>query len=201
MKVSAGFAAVALMTVAAVGCNKTVVKEPDFASAINSYYEAHPACLWDTPQSFPEQVTTSDKDKTAPFDSLFDQGMLVRTTAEKKVMIVASKQVTNYDLSPKGKQEWKPDPSQPGFGNFCYGSRKVQGIESVSPSPVSDQVGATATVSYRYAFNNPPAWATAQVVQTAFPDLRGNLSGSHVGQATLTNTQSGWIVSNPKGTP
>jgi hypothetical protein len=201
MRSSAGFAAVAFAALAAVGCNKTVMKEPDFASAINSYYEVHPACLWQTTQSFPTQVSTSDKDKTAPFDALFDQGMLVRTTAEKKVMIVASKQVTNYDLSPKGKTEWKSDPNQPGYGNFCYGSRKVQGIESVSPSPVSDAPGATASVSYRYAYSNPPAWATAAVMQTAFPDLRSDLAGSHVAQATLANTSNGWAVSNPTGTP
>ena len=36
-------------------------------------------------------------------DALVDQGMLVRTTAEKKVLIIASKQVNNYDLSDKGR--------------------------------------------------------------------------------------------------
>ena len=75
MKISAGLAAVVFVTLAAVGCNKTALKEPDFASAINTYYAAHPACLWQTTQSFPTQVSTSDKEKTAPFDALFDQGM------------------------------------------------------------------------------------------------------------------------------
>lgn len=194
-------AAMAFVTLAAAGCNKNTMKEPDFASAINTYYSAHPACLWKTPQALPTQVSTGDKDKTAPFDALFDQGLLVRTTAEKKVMIIASKQVTNYDLSPKGKTEWKSDPNQPGYGNFCYGSRKVQGINSVAPSPVSDAVGATAQVSYNYAYSNPPAWATAPVMQTAFPEVRDDLSGNHVGQATLTKTDNGWVVTSPSTTP
>ena len=36
-------------------------------------------------------------------------------------MIIASKQVNNYDLSDAGRSTWTPDPAQPGYGNFCYG--------------------------------------------------------------------------------
>jgi hypothetical protein len=194
-------AALAVCTLLATGCNKHADNTLNFTNAINTYYSTHPACLWPSSTQFPAQVNNSDTDKTAPYDALVDQGLLARTTAEKKVMIIASKQVTNYDLSEKGRAAWTPDVNQPGFGNFCYGHRKVLGIDNVAPSPTSDAVGATAQITYRYGFVDSPAWATATETQNAFPNLRSELSGNHVGQATLTNTPNGWAVTSPSATP
>src|ERR1700722_5907864 len=118
----------------AVGCNKKNDNSMNFASAINGYYSAHPACLWSEPVKFPVQADTSDATKTAHYDALVDQGLLVRTTAEKKVMIIASKQVNNYDISDKGRSDWLADVDQPGFGNFCYGHRKVSSIDGSTPT-------------------------------------------------------------------
>ncbi len=195
------FAATIIVAAAtlATGCDKKADNTLNFTNAINTYYAAHPACLWKTSTQFPTQVTTSDTEKTAPYDALVDQGLLVRTTAEKKVMIIASKQVTNYDLSEKGRAAWTPDTAQPGFGNFCYGHRKVTAIDSSTPT--TDQPGATTQVSYHYSFSDAPAWATAAETQNAYPDVRANLSGPHTGQATLTNTSSGWAVSSPSLAP
>src|ERR1700726_1024850 len=106
----------------ASGCNKKDDNTMNFTSAINTYYSAHPACLWSDSVKFPVQADTSDTSKTSAYDALVDQGLLVRTTAEKKVMIVASKQVNNYDLSDRGRTSWTPDSSQPGYGTFCYGN-------------------------------------------------------------------------------
>jgi hypothetical protein len=83
----------------ATGCNKQADNTMNFTTAINNYYSAHPACLWADPIKFPVQADTSDTSKTSGYDALVDQGLLVRTTAEKKKFIIASKQVTNYDLS------------------------------------------------------------------------------------------------------
>jgi hypothetical protein len=198
---STRFAATIVVAAAALatGCDKKADNTLNFTNAINTYYNTHPACLWKTSTQFPTQVTTSDTDKTAPYDALADQGLLVRTTAEKKVMIIASKQVTNYDLSEKGRAAWTPDTAQPGFGNFCYGHRKVTAIDSSTPT--TDQPGATTQVSYRYSFSDAPAWATAAETQNAYPDVRANLSGPHTGQATLTNTSNGWAVSSPSIAP
>jgi hypothetical protein len=181
------------------GCDKKADNSLNYTNAINTYYSTHPACLWKTSQQFPEQVDTSDHEKTAPLDALVDQGLLARTTAEKKVMIIASKQVTNYDLSEKGRAAWTPDTAQPGFGNFCYGHRKVTAIDSSTPT--TDQPGATTQVTYRYSFGDPPAWAAAAETQNAYPDVRSNLSGPHTGQATLSNTSSGWAVASPMAAP
>jgi len=81
----------------------------NYTKAINDYYNAHPVCLWPEPVKFPAQADTSDNGKTAGYDALVDQGLLVRTTAEKNKLIVISKQVNNYDLSDKGRR----------FGSVC----------------------------------------------------------------------------------
>ena len=105
------------------GCNKQDNSKANFQSAINDYYKAHPACIWQDTKKFPVQAATSDDAKTQGYDALTDAGLLTRTTGEKKVFIVASKQVNNYDLSAQGRSAWTPDTSQPGYGNFCYGHR------------------------------------------------------------------------------
>jgi hypothetical protein len=180
-----------------VGCNKKADNSINYKNAIDSYYSAHPACLFSEPKQFPAQVTTSDTSKTAPLDALVDQGLLVRTTAEKKVFIVASKQVTNYDLSSNGRSAWTADTTQPGFGNFCYGHRKVSAIDSSTPT--TSDVGATTQVAYHYTFSDAPAWAKADETKNAYPDVAANLSGPQAASATLTNTSNGWQVTTAPG--
>ena len=176
------------------GCNKKADNSINYKNAIDTYYSAHPSCLFSQSQQFPAQVTTSDTSKTAPFDALVDQGLLARTTAEKKVFIVASKQVTNYDLSDKGRSAWTVDTTQPGFGNFCYGTRKVSTIDSSSPT--TSDVGATTQIAYHYTFSDAPAWASAAETKTAFPQVATDLSGPQAASATLTNTANGWQVTS-----
>jgi hypothetical protein len=199
VSVIAAAAGLVAITGLAAGCNKKADNTLNFTNAINMYYNAHPACLWKTPTQFPTQVDTSDTSKTAPYDALVDQGLLARSTAEKKVMIIASKQVTNYDLSEKGRTAWVADVDQPGFGNFCYGHRKVSSIDNYTPT--SDQPGATTQVNYHYTLADVPAWANMPETQNAFPDLRTNLSSAHTGQATLVVTNDGWKVGSPSVAP
>jgi len=181
-----------LSAVALVGCKKTDDSKPNFTNAINTYYASKPACLWSAPVKFPVQANTSDKSKTAGFDALVDQGLLARTTAQKKVFIIASRQVTNYDLSDKGRSAWTADQQQPGFGNFCYGTMKVASIDSYTPT--TGQVGATTTVSYHVGISGAPGWASEPETQNGFPNLKADLSGPIAGTATLTDTSGGWLV-------
>lgn len=153
-------------------------------------------CLWQEEKKFPVQAATSDDAKTQGYDALVDQGLLTRTTSEKKIIII-SRQENNYDLSDKGRSGWTADPAQPGYGNFCFGHRKVSSIDLNTPT--SDQPGATVTVNYHYAVSDVPAWASAQETQTAFPRLQAALAGPQAATATLTNTAQGWQVS-PAGT-
>ena len=188
-----------LLLLLAAGCKKTADNTSNYKSSLNAYYAAHPACLWSEEKKFPVQADTSDTSKTSPYDALVDQGLLARTSAEKKELIIISKQVTNYDLTDKGRAAWTADASQPGYGNFCYGHRTVTSIDSATPT--NDQPGATTQVSYHYGFTDAPAWATAAETQTAFPALATNLAAGQTGTATLSNTTNGWAVTSASATP
>jgi hypothetical protein len=175
----------------AVGCKKTADNTSNYKSAIDGFYSAHPACLWSTPQQFPKQVGASDDSQNAPFAALVDQGLLARTTSEKKIIII-SKQEINYDLTDKGRSAWTADTTQPGYGNFCYGHRSVSSIDSSTPN--NGQPGATTTVGYHYSFSGVPDWAKAAEVQNAFPNVRTDLAGDGVANASLLDTNNGWQV-------
>ena len=180
----------------ATGCNKKADNTINYKSAINSYYAAKPACLFPDPIQFPVQVAKSDSAKTAPYDALVDHGLLVRTSAEKKIIIV-SRQENNYDLSENGRSAWTADTSQPGYGNFCYGHRTVTSIDSSTPTTAD--VGATTAVSYHFGVSDAPDWAKAPETQTAFPNVATNLNGPQASTATLTNTNNGWQVTSAPG--
>jgi hypothetical protein len=182
----------ALTLALAAACNKNAPSTPNYGDAINAFYQAHPACLWRDEKKFPVQAATSDDAKTQGYDALVDQGLLTRTVTEKKIIII-SKRENNYDLSDKGRSAWTADPNQPGYGNFCYGHRKVATIDGNTPT--SDQPGATTTVNYHYTFTGVPDWANAAETQTAFPQLRA-ISTPQAATATLTNTSQGWQVSS-----
>ena len=189
-----GLALAGVLCFASVGCSKKTDNTSNFTSAINTYYSSRPVCLWSSPKQFPVQAATSDSDKTANYDALVDQGLLTRTTVEKKKLLVLNQQNNNYDLSDKGRSAWTADTSQPGFGNFCYGHRKVASISSASPT--TSDVGATSNVGYIYTIDGAPDWAKAAETQTAYPDLKANLGGQETAQATLTNTSNGWQVTS-----
>jgi hypothetical protein len=173
------------------GCNKKADSNTNYEAAINDYYKAHPVCLWSQPKKFPVQAATSDDAKTQGYDALTDAALLTRTTAEKKVMIIASKQVNNYDVSDKGRSAWTQDQTQPGYGNFCYGHRQVTSIDNVTTG--ADSSGTkTAQVSYHYKIGDAAAWANTQEMKTAFPDLAAALSGPQADNASLTMTGDHW---------
>jgi hypothetical protein len=115
---------VGLLTLGIASCNTGGSTDLNYKTAINDHFKAFPACIWSEAKKFPVQAATSDDAKTEGYDALTQEGLLTRTTAEKKVIII-SKQVNNYDLSDKGRTSWTPDSSQPGYGNFCYGNREV----------------------------------------------------------------------------
>src|ERR1700736_3559300 len=98
------FGLIALMSTA---CNNGSNTDTSYKAAINDHYKAFPVCIWSQPKKFPVQAASSDDAKTEGYDALTQEGLLTRTTAEKKVLIIASKQVNNYDLSDKGRTSWR----------------------------------------------------------------------------------------------
>jgi hypothetical protein len=176
------------------GCNKQDNSKANFQSAINDYYKAHPVCIWQDAKKMPVQAATSDDAKTQGYDALTDAGLLTRTTAEKKVLIIASKQVNNYDLSDQGRSSWTPEATQPGYGNFCYGHRAVDSIDSFTTGTNASGL-KTAQVSYHYSLTDVPSWAKSQEVQTAFSSVGSTLAHSQPGQDTLVMNGDNWQVS------
>jgi len=181
----------ALAALLCAGCNKTAENTLNYKSAINAYYSAHPSCLWPESKKFPLQVAASNTDQDAPYAALVDNGLLVRSTSEKRIILV-DKRETNYDLSDAGRSAWTADQSQPGFGNFCYGQRNVSSIDSTTQN--NGQPGATSVVVYHYTFSGAPSWAQNAEVQNAFPRLRTDLNGNGVATKTLVDTTNGWQV-------
>ena len=188
-------AACGLVALACTACRKTADNSINYKNAIDAYYAVHPTCIWPEPKRFPAQADTSNRDQTAQYDTLYDDGLLTRTTDEKKVLIFASKQVTNYDLSDKGRSAWTPDPSQPGSGNFCYGHRTVQSIDSATPN--DGNPGATSQVSYLYSFGGVPDWARNPETQGTFPRVQTQILGHGGATATLVDTPNGWQMKAP----
>ena len=178
----------------AAGCtSKKDATKSNLESAINTYYSAHPECLWTASVKFPTQTGTSDTGKTQGYDALTDQGLLTRIQDTKKVFIFGSKQVSDFDLSSKGHAAWTADPQQPGFGNFCYGHRDVTSIDSFTPT--NNTPGSTTTVDYHYQLSNVASWANNAEVKTAFPNVATALAGTQADKATLALTDNGWQVS------
>ena len=171
-------------------CNKNAPTPPNFAGAIDTYYQAHPACLWSSEKKFPIQAATSDDAKTQGYDALVDQGLLTRTTSEKKIIII-SRQENNYDLSANGRSAWTADPSQPGYGNFCFGHPQVTSIDSFNPN----EGGAVQySVNYHYGVSLPD-WANTPEMKTAFPSVTAQANGAPA-SATLIKNGDAWQVQN-----
>jgi len=89
--------------------------------------------LWGTAIKFPVQADTSNDEQTKGFDALTDAGLLTRTPGEKSRFLIGSKQVNNYDLSDKGRSDWTPDQTQPGYGNFCFGAPRSRRSTTIPP--------------------------------------------------------------------
>lgn len=181
----------------AAGCHgKQDAAPPNFKAAINDYSGTHQECVWSNSVKFPVQVDANKDSQTRGFDALTDAGLLTRKAAEKKRFLIGSKQVTNYDVSEKGRSAWTVDPSQPGYGNFCYGHRDVASVDSFTTA--TNASGAhTAIVNYHYTLAGVPDWARAGETQSAFPAVQTALAGPQPATVSLVQTTNGWQVSNP----
>lgn len=172
-----------------VGCSHGPSKSA-LKTAINDYYSVRNECVWPQPVKFPVQMNASDN--TRGYDALTDAGLLTRKAEQEKRLFAGSKQVNIYDLSAKGHSSWTPDSSNPGYGNFCFGHRHVTTVDHFT---AGEQNGvSTAFVSYHYDLTKVPDWAKSAEMQTAFPNLKADLSGSPTATANLEKTTNGWQV-------
>jgi len=181
----------AWMFLLTIGCKKNTVDKMAFKSALDNYYSARQDCLWPTPVKFPVQADTSNDEQTKSFDALTDAGLLTRKPEEKKRFLIGSKQVNDYDLSDQGRPLWTADPSQPGYGNFCYGHPEVTSIDGYTPTDDSE---TRYNVTYHLGASTPQPWANSAEMKTAFPKLAQQTSGEQMATATVIKTSNGWQV-------
>ena len=174
------------------GCHGNTINTAEFKSTLNNYYASRQQCLWSQAMKFPAQADSSNQSETAQFDALTDGGLLQRTAAEKQRFLIGSKRVNNYDLSTKGRSDWTPDPTQPGFGNFCLGNPSVQSIDTYTPN--DNPSASQFSVTYHYSVSLPD-WANNTEIRTAFPRAAMASLGQEA-SATLVKSANGWQVQN-----
>lgn len=186
------------LAVTVAGCRSKAVDKVAFKSALDNYYTGHPECVWAAPVKLPAQASASNDEQTKGFDALTDAGLLTRTPEEKKRFLIGSKQVNDYDLSAKGRAVWTADPTQPGYGNFCYGDPELTAIDGFTPANDSD--ATQYTVNYHYAVAHPPEWANSAEMKTAFAKVAADTDGQQTATATLNKSSTGWAVTNVQPT-
>jgi hypothetical protein len=191
MKTKSCFLALGILAMLSTGCNTGSNTDLSYKTAINDHFKAFPTCIWSEAKKFPVQAATSDDSKTEGYDALTQEGLLNRTTAEKKVLIIASKQVNNYDLSEKGRTSWTPDSSQPGYGNFCYGNREVTSIDN-STLGTNGAGAKTVDVVYHYHIGNVAGWANSAAMKTAYPSISTALDSNPSDRGRLVMTGDRW---------
>lgn len=194
------FLVMGMVLLFSAGCKKNAVDSTAFKSALNSYYANQQECMWTAPVKFPQQADTDKDEDTKTFDALTDAGLLTRKPEEKKRFLIGSKQVNDYDLSDQGRSSWTADPSQPGYGNFCFGHPQVTDIDNFT---AADDTGTRYNVTYHYGPANLPTWANSAEMKTAFPKLAVEASGRQAATATMLKVENGWQVQNvqPMGLP
>lgn len=184
------FAGLGLAASLVAGCHsKVAVDNSTFKTALDTYYSARPVCLFSDAVKFPAQADANNEKQTEGFDALTDAGMLTRTSAEKQRILAGSKQGNGYDLSPRGRTTWTAEPTQPGYGNFCFGAPQVTAVSNYTPL---DSSGDAYTVSYQYSVELP-SWVRTDAMMTAFPSI-DRMSAPRTATANLARRDNGWEV-------
>lgn len=184
-----GFTAIAIASCALIaGCNTAPPQQDkaDYSQTLNRYYEGRPVCIWPDSVSFPIENASPDQVQQLGLNALVNAGLLVRERADKH----ASAGSYTYDLSPEGRSALDADLDNKNTGNFCFGRRKVVGIDAARQNSRSTEV-----VDFHYAVQQPASWATEYSIQRAFPQIVTELSGPHKAEVTLLDTTDGWEVS------
>jgi hypothetical protein len=181
------------------GCKKQTIDKAELKSAIDSYLSTRHECVWSAPTKLPAEAATSDEESTRGYDALTDAGLLVRTPQQKKRFLIGSKQVNDYDLSDKGRAAWTADPSQPGYGNFCFGRFTVTSIDNFTPNDASKPT--QYSVNYHYTVQAIPDWANSAETRTAFPKIASDMSTQTATATIVKGTNGGWAVVPPQPAP
>jgi hypothetical protein len=154
-----------------------------YSHTLNKFYDGRPVCIWPDSVEFPVLNATPDQIGERGCEALTYAGLLVRKRAAKG----APAGSYSYYLSPEGRSAIDPDINDKDAGNFCYGRRRVAGIDDAR-----ENTPTTEVVDYSYTVANPASWATEHAIQSAFPQVASELSGPHKAEAILLDTTDGW---------
>jgi len=183
------------VTVLSTACRKEIDKA-QFKSAIDASLAHHHECVWPEMVKMPAEADPSKDERTRDFDALTDAGLLARAPEEKKRFLVGSKPVNLYDLSDKGHTAWTPDPSQPGYGNFCFGHFSVTTVDSAVPNDPSNPT--QYAVTYHYEVIGVPEWATTAESRLTFPKIAKDTAIQAATANVVKDSSGGWVVTNPQ---
>ncbi len=175
----------------ATGCRKQV-DTTEFKSAINQSFAGRHECLWPEPIKLPVQADPSKDERVRDYDALTDAGLFMRESVEKKRPRAVPTQLYKYDLSDKGHSSWTPDPSRPGYGNFCFGHFNVTAIQSATPNDSSNPT--QYTVKYRYEVEGIPEWARTPESMRAFRNIAADTSIQSASATLVKGPDGGWTV-------
>jgi hypothetical protein len=179
----------------ATGCKKQV-DLGQFESAIDKSFVGHHDCVWPERVKLPAQLDISKDERIRDYDALADAGLLIRKP-EVKSSPGSTRQVNKYELSDKGLAAWRPDPKQPGYGNFCFGHFNVTAIESATPN---DPAAPTQyTVKYQYEVEGIPDWARTPESMRTFPKIAADTSIRSATVTLVKGDDGGWVVETGNG--
>ncbi len=182
----------------AAGCKKQV-DHAEFIAAINKSYTGHHDCVWPAPIKLPAEVDPAKDENARVFEALADAGLFLRGTQEKRHAVAGAKPLNLYGLSDKGHPQWTPVPSQPGYGNFCFGHFNVTAIDSETPN---DPANPTQyTVKYQYEVEGIPDWVRTPESMRAFPKLARDTDIQSATATLVKGSDGGWTVVPPLAAP
>ncbi len=169
--------ALALTALVLSGCKSASAPTPEnFTKGIAKYLVDHPDCLYQTALRFPYE--TSNPAEIKQLDTLVGSKLLNHET-EPAI------HVTRYTVSDYGKK------SAP---RFCYGFRRIAGIDGSTPPAKAPDGFNESKVTYRYTLVDVPVWAKSPDVQKAFPEAAKNIDAPTPATLTLAQTGVGWQV-------
>lgn len=140
--------------------NRKAATKSNFESALNSYFQQHPECLY--VGSLP--IERNNLGRATDLDPIVEAGLLSRT---------ASGNHLTYDVTPTGQKALKMVRLDMGgeVATLCYGNRKVTEIEQFT-EPGSAGGPQVSQVTYKYKIANFPEWVKLDSLQKAYPQLK-----------------------------
>lgn len=174
------------------GCRMPKNETGNLTTAINNYYDQHPECLWTNSVQLPQTYDLDDLSHVRQFDALASVGLVSSTPLTRMKSATVHKPAKIYDLTDKGRTNWRPDPARTGYGNFCYAHREVKKI--IHNTQAGIEPGAMTSVSYSYEVGSLKDWADSPQVQEAFPWITRSLRVTGTASENLLLTRDGWKV-------